>query len=1067
MSERSTVSGMSLLALGLLLAAVSLLPQTGSPWVALALLWLAQPPTALGLALLRRSRQHTDLSRDGLRLALRWFAGFTATGLLLSWPLAQLLHAPTLGKTLLLSGLAGILLATLWWQWPDWHTLEQRGHQPTPRTLQRDAWRGLLQVALPIFLVLTGGLLLAWPGLLSSSAQVPVGIAYIALLVVAHALLQSASPLEKRQGLPIVEMAEPASSQITREDALEALPLAPTSAAQALDTSELDHQLLAAARSGRVDRALALLASGADPNARASANARDRRSLTVLAAVLPDLRLLRALIERGVDVNAAHDGMTPLLAATRDSWHGRPEAVMTLLTNGADPHQTDAEGNTPLHFAARSSDPGVAALLRDAGANLDALNAEGVSPLGSACSAGNWRLARFLLERQAKPQPEGGRPALLLAAANEDDDGAGALLLLRHKANVNACDPRGRSALHEAAAGGNVSICHILLDAGANPNARDSAGRTPLLDAARAGALPVVERLIAAKADVHATDHHQHTALSCAMASGNKALIALLDPQASARMDAYSEVTPELPPQIRLRDALLTGADTRQLLQLRAHTQPHELDSLLQDPDITQSPAHIAWLLAQGANPDVHSPGHSTPVFTALAQGAEGIRTLSALFAGGASPAGAGGLARFLSACLAQQHTAPRSEAFALGLLSRGADPFAADENGAPPLPLAVRLGWTRLLERLLVLGADPDGCDARGMTGLHIATEQQQLSAVQLLLTFGASPHRRAADGQSPLGIALASGQPELIEWLDWRLWPLPHRPLLASDLPAAAIIGDLDAVRRLLALGFPIDSTDQQGCTALLRAAGCGHLALVEFLLAQGANPGLAAKTGATPLSAAVSKQQLDIVAKLLDAGCGLEQRLPGELTVLMLAAALGLPDLVSRLLQAGADVHVRDAQGLNPMHWAAQYGFTSRDRTRLLALFDVLLLAGADPSSGSKTGVTPLLFLLGSKAEPGTPSNDDILVAATERLLDEDIPVNAQDAQGTTALHLAALHGLQRVAQALLTAGATPGLCDNARRTAHDIALARGYMEIASDLSAPSTPTSHVSMARFLRD
>jgi ankyrin repeat protein len=83
----------------------------------------------------------------------------------------------------------------------------------------------------------------------------------------------------------------------------------------------------------------------------------------------PDLRLLRELIARGVDLNDVASGMTPLLAATRDSWHGRPEAVMTLLANGADPRVTDADGNTPLHHAARSSDPGVVALLRDAAAD--------------------------------------------------------------------------------------------------------------------------------------------------------------------------------------------------------------------------------------------------------------------------------------------------------------------------------------------------------------------------------------------------------------------------------------------------------------------------------------------------------------------------------------------------------------------------------------------------------------------------------------------------------------------------------------------------------------------------
>jgi ankyrin repeat protein len=120
---------------------------------------------------------------------------------------------------------------------------------------------------------------------------------------------------------------------------------------------ELTPALYEAARHGRIDRGLQLLQAGADPYALPDPNWRDQRSLAVLAAVLPDLRLLRELIARGVDVNAPHRGMTPLLAATRDSWHGRPEAVMTLLANGADSRATDSDGNTPLHHAARSSDP--------------------------------------------------------------------------------------------------------------------------------------------------------------------------------------------------------------------------------------------------------------------------------------------------------------------------------------------------------------------------------------------------------------------------------------------------------------------------------------------------------------------------------------------------------------------------------------------------------------------------------------------------------------------------------------------------------------------------------------
>src|SRR5690606_3430805 len=201
------------------------------------------------------------------------------------------------------------------------------------------------------------------------------------------------------------------------------------------------------------------------------------------------------LIARGIELNNADAGITPLLAATRDSWHGRPDAVMTLLANGADPRATDAEGNTPLHFAARSSDPGVAALLRDAAAELDVLNHDGLSPLGVACAAGNWRLARFLLERGARPEPADGQPALLAAASGEDDDPAGVLLLLKLKARVDARNGDGRRALHEAARAGHAGIVDALLAAGASPAIADVHGASPLHEAARGGHLDVLDRL--------------------------------------------------------------------------------------------------------------------------------------------------------------------------------------------------------------------------------------------------------------------------------------------------------------------------------------------------------------------------------------------------------------------------------------------------------------------------------------------------------------------------------------------------------------------------------------------
>ena len=1109
MPERHPGIGVALLLAGLLLAAACWF-DVGSAGAAA---WLAQVPMALGIACLRGTRKRARLLADAGSLALLWAGGFALAGVLVALPLQRVLAAPALLPVLALSAAAGLLLVLLWWHWPLWHGTEREGGRLGLRFARqhlqdRQAWRALTQVALPVFLLLAGGVLLAWPGLLAGQVRIVATAIYAGLLPIAHLLLQAAPVLALAHGLPVVEMEAVEDEDDAEEFVLgtEASPILVASqpVAPVVDAVALGRELYVAARNGRVEKALQLLEAGADPNLPPEPGARDRRGLAVLAAVLPDLRLLRALIERGADVNSMLAGMNPLLAATRDSWHGRPEAVMTLLANGADPRATDAEGNTPLHHAARSSDPGVAALLRDAGAEMDALNADGVSPLGTACSTGNWRLARFLLERGAKTEPVGGQPVLLAAAGTEEDDAAGVQLLLRHKARVDARDARGRSALHEAAFAGHAGICQTLLDAGADANARDGEGRTPLLDAARAGALVALEALVAAKAEVQASDGQGANALhlacaaeapSAAMvrrvlelgvdprasdaqgqgaidlasAAGRWTLVAALDPQRAlpVSMDE-DDGAPDRPPPLLLRERLLDEAVDTQLAALLPLLARGDLDGLLCDADVAADPARVAWLLARGANPEARVRAAPMPVPAALARGTAGIDNARLLFARGASPAGAGGLASYLAACLTEGFTDARGEGFALELLERGADPYAASPAGDPPVALAVRLHWPRLLQRLVAHGVDLDARDSHGMSALHLAAALGRIDELKQLIAAGAAPDRRAADGQTPLGVALAAGRRDLAGWLEWRGWKLPRRPLQPVDVPAAAIVGDLDAVRRLLDLGLPVDATDSQGCSALLRAAGGGHRALVELLLERGADPALAANTGATPLSAAVSMRQLEIVERLLEAGAGLEQRLPGDVTVLMLAAALGLPELVARLLQGGADLHAVDAQGLTPLHCAALYGFTARDRTRLLALLDALLLAGADPQRSATGGATPLLLLLGARAEPGTPSAEDVVLAGVERLFDEDVRLDARDQRGFGPLHLAGLHGLLRVARALLREGADPDQRDLLNRSPREIALMRGYVDVAAELALPgNAPQAPVSMARFLRE
>ena len=1063
----SRLLALPLLACGLALALLPALWPVGA--AAILGPWLAQPLLALGCARLwpaPEAPMRRLWLRDALALALLWGLAFVLFGLALAWPYTNLLQTGSLQATLGLGAVVGFAWTIAWRQWTRFAFAARHGGGmaalaavlPGTGALARGLALGMAVLAV----VAVGWLLvLPPPGLVTPWA---LALPYAFGLLGVHMALQRRGHAPP----PPVEVEEPDDR---------AVPGASTEPPEAATDD-----LFAAVRAGRIDGVLAALAEGADPDARPDPGAPDQRTLAMLAALLPDLRLLRALIAQEVDLNLEHAGLTPLLAATRDSWHGRIDAVTMLLANGADPRQSDRDGNTPLHHAARSTDPAVAAQLLDAGAELAALNAEGQSPLAMALLSGNARMARFLLERGARPEQPGAVPALLAAAAGEDDDPAVVQLLLRHKARVDACDARGRSALLEAIATGHAAIARALLDAGASPVLVDAEGRNALLEAAASPNPALLPLLTGKRLDPTTSDHGGRNALALACLAGVeperlRALLALgVDPQqrdAAGRRPVDHAIGAGRWPLVAVLDPdgpLPAGAlddppasDPRAARD-RLHAALHERDfataartlaaadapsttalSMLLLEFAEAASLDIAgWLITHGARLDVRVGGMDSVGLLLLDRGLEATGVLELALDSGQTPQGAGALARWLAANTAEPL---RAEPLALRLLEQGVDPFAAAPSGEPAVLLAAAGNQSRLLAALLERGLDPAVRDARGNTPLHRAVARGHEALVRLLIRHGASAEARSADGQTPHGLALARGRRDLAEWLDWRLWPLPGRPLRDADLPVAAMAGDLGALTRLLGLGLPIDAVDAQGCTALLRAAGGGHRALVDRLLDQGADHARAARTGATPLSAAISMRHAAVVDRLLAAGADPDQPMPGGVSPLMLAAALGLPDLAACLLRAGADIAARDGQGLSALHCAALFAFSARERARVLALLDTLLLADAAVDDDPPPAPTPLLLLLGARAEAGAAHDEEVLLAALDRLLGEGVALGRAEHRGLTALHLAALHGMGRVVERLLAEGADPTLRDRYGRTPAELALLRGFVDIAA--------------------
>lgn len=790
-----------------------------------------------------------------------------------------------------------------------------------------------------------------------------------------------------------------------------------------------DAALRTALREGRVERALVLLAAGASATAAALPDEVDQRDALTIAATLNDSRPLRAMIAAGASIEHRCQGLTPLLAACRDSYYGRAEIVLALIANGADLAVTDEAGRTPLHHAALSTEPAVAAMLLDASAAIDGIDDDGHTPLARACAAGNLALVRLFLERKAALAPKGAVPALCAAAAGPEDDPAIVQRLLRARADVRALDEDGRSALHHAVLAGHETIVQCLLDAGIEVDLQDRHGQRALdLVERGAGAEGLRQRLIAGGA-----------------ATGP----AILQPAGEAE-DIEALLRLPLP---KPRPAgLLTGGTPALRQWLLTATSAQRCDLAL-EASIQGAHAAVSVILARPLPADARLSDGRLLIEAALDAWPATTRLLLALPACGVAVSGGAWLARLLSSTGGQ---AEQRETIALAWLDAGADQFAADPNGIDPLHHAVAQGLERLAVRLLERGVDSQRRDFAGYTPLHRALDHDDERARRLviaLLRCGADPRALASSGETPLGLAMNGDRGDLVDWLRWSGWSLPPRRLQAHDVAAAARAGDLSAVRRLLGLGLDSRGRDGQACPALVHAAGAGHLAVVTELIDHGADLDAGTAAGVTPLVAAIIGGRDEVVEALLERGARARSESGRSNPPLLVAAACGRAGIVERLLRAGANARVVDAAGNNALHAAAGHAFGSDDGTTVRGLLMALLASGAEVEACNEAGLTPLHIACGAAATVAAEAAG--VDAALDVLLSRSRDADRPDGNGCTPLHYAAANGQLAAVRRLLKRGADSNRRDQGGWRAEDYATRYGFTDVVQELRSPRPP------------
>jgi ankyrin repeat protein len=130
---------------------------------------------------------------------------------------------------------------------------------------------------------------------------------------------------------------------------------------------------------------------------------------------------------------------------------------------------------------------------------------------------------------------------------------------------------------------------------------------------------------------------------------------------------------------------------------------------------------------------------------------------------------------------------------------------------------------------------------------------------------------------------------------------------------LVRAAAAGHRPLIEIAIAAGADVNSTDENGCTALLAATVAKDWNLVELLLKKGADPKRASNGGVTPLMAAAAVGHLPSLTELLNRGASTEAADQEGRTALHYAVAGRQPLAVQRLLEALGDSAIKgnDAQ------------------------------------------------------------------------------------------------------------------------------------------------------------
>jgi ankyrin repeat protein len=546
-----------------------------------------------------------------------------------------------------------------------------------------------------------------------------------------------------------------------------------------------------------------------------------------------------------------------------------------------------------------------------------------------------------------------------VADAAQKHDLAAVRTLIAGKADVNAAQVDGATALHWAVYHEDAQLVDQLIRAGASPDKANQEGITPIQMATVYGDAAIISRLLKAGADPKQTTANGETLVMFAARNGNPAALALLieagiDVNAVEKLrgttalmwaaeqghteavqtlvKAGANASAKSGPAGLPRNYLAPRVNTRaveeaQKRRIRAaeagRTYEEQLDYEYEN-NIDLGAARNAFTADRSGGRAGGAAGGGA------GRGAGNGRGAGAPEAG---PAAAATPAPAPPAAATPSPTAPAAPAAPAAAENTAAATTNTDDDvvvaglvgsgggGLTPLVFAAREGHTATVSALLDAGAPINQTTEYGWTPLLTAVNNRHLKLATMLIERGADVNLANKGGWTPLYLATDNRN---IEGGDYPV-PKPDmdslefiKLLLDKGAKVDAKVKDNTLTRTI----FTMQWFQEDGATAFVRAAQSSDVALMKLLLQYGADPKTRTAMGDNALTAAGGigwvdgvtyerspKDNLEAVQMLLDLGLDPNSQNNEGRSALMGAALKGRPEVVQLLVDRGAKLDLRD--------------------------------------------------------------------------------------------------------------------------------------------------------------